>query len=136
MKRTVIVSLAIICIMLFCNGISVVAAEYNYCPYCGNKMYPIQDDVTFTVTGYCCICEGARNEIEYENKKQILEEKHKKELLALSNEYQDKLTFDSDKLFKIKQRKEKESFEFFSRKYNHFSTLNGEIYTDIEQIVR
>ena len=27
----------------------------HYCPYCGEKMWPIQDKKTLDVIGYCCI---------------------------------------------------------------------------------
>lgn len=107
-----------------------------YCPYCGERMYSIQSKDTLAIKGYCCICEGARNEIEYEKRKTELERKYEDELHSLNMEYKDKLTFCSDKLFEIKQRKERENFKFFSHDYTHFSTLNGKLYTDIKQIVR
>lgn len=107
-----------------------------YCPYCGDIMYVIQDKETLDVIGHCCICQGARDEIEFEKKKKELERKFKEELSALEDEYEDKLTFCSEKLFDIKQRQERKHFEFFSHEYNHFSTLNGETYRTIEQIVR
>ena len=44
-----------------------------FCPYCGGEMYSIQDKDTFAVIGHCCICAGARAEIEYERKKKDLE---------------------------------------------------------------
>lgn len=108
----------------------------NYrCPYCGETMYPIQDKDTLAVTGYCCICEGAKAELEYENKKKELEKEYAKKINDLQKEYQDKLSFCSEKLFEIKQKEEKNSFLFFSHDFNHFATLNGKPYTEIEQIV-
>lgn len=107
-----------------------------YCPYCGEQMYVIQDRETLDVIGHCCICEGARSELEFEKKKKELEKKHREELYALESEYKDKLGFCSDKLFEIKQRLERKHFEFLSHNYNHFSTLNGKSYTNIEQISR
>ena len=107
-----------------------------YCPYCGEIMYPIQDKETLDTIGFCCICEGAKAEIEYEKEKKELEKKHKEELYSLENKYIDKLTFCSDKLFDIKQRLERKHFEFFSHNYNHFSTINGKPYNKIEDIIR
>lgn len=108
----------------------------HYCPYCGERMFPIQDSLTFMVRGYCCICQGARDEIEYEKKKKALEQKHEEELYSLRNEYRDKLVFCSDKLLDIKQKIEREDFQFFDEKHYHFSTLNDKPYSTIEQIVR
>lgn len=107
-----------------------------YCPYCGELMYSIQDKYTLSTIGYCCICQGARDEIEYEQKKKELEKKYEEELCTLQKEYSDKLKFCSDKLFDIKQKLERNRFEFFSHNHNHFCTLNGKPYTNIEQIVR
>lgn len=107
-----------------------------YCPYCGEVMYPIQENETLVVIGHCCICQGARDEIQYEEKKNELEAKHKEEIQNLMKEYKDKLSFCSEKLFDIKQQQEKESFQFFSHEYNHFSTLNGNLYNEIEQMTQ
>lgn len=109
-----------------------------YCPYCGHKMLAIQDDMVhhFRVIGYTCICQGARNEIEYEAKLKELKEKHEQEISELNREYNNKLVFCTDKLLEIKHAEEKRSLEFFGTKHGHMSTLNGEKYTDIEQIVR
>ena len=52
-------------------------------------MYPIQDKETLTVMGYCCICQGARDEIEYEKKKKELENRHREVLGSLKNEYKE-----------------------------------------------
>ena len=115
---------------------SVLIGYDHYCPYCGEKMYSIQDKATLGVIGYCCICDGARKEIEYEKRKKELEDKHKKELNDLKNEYIDRLQFCSNKLLEIKQQEEQRRFDFFRYDYNHFSTLNGEKLTTIGQIVR
>lgn len=114
----------------------IIIGNTYYCPYCGDTMYPIQDGETLDIIGHCCICQGARDEIEYEKKAKELEEIHRKEIQNLRKEYEDKLTFCSEKLFDIKQQQEKDSFNFFSHEYNHFSTLNGKIYNEIEQLVR
>lgn len=106
-----------------------------YCPYCGETMYSIQDKQTLEVIGYCCICQGARDEIDYEIKKRELGEKYAKELDNLQNEYKDKLLFCSDKLFEIKQEQERKDFNFYSYECNHFSTLNGKVFTTIEQLI-
>ena len=110
----------------------------RYCPYCGNKMFHIQRDIgrDFRTVGYTCICQGARNEIEYEEKLKALKEKHKAEISELNREYADKLVFCADKLLKIKPEEEKRRHDFDTFKYTHTSTLNGEVFTDIDQIVR
>lgn len=46
-----------------------------------------------------------------------------------------RLTFCAEKLFRVKQQMELNSFEFFSHNYTHFSTLNGKTYDNIKQIV-
>lgn len=91
------------------------------CPYCGEKVLPIQDR-NLDIIGHCCICEGARAELEYESKKEDMRNRHSIELQELQNEYKEKLKFDSDKLLKIKQEKERYYFEFFDKTYNHFNT--------------
>lgn len=91
------------------------------CPYCGEKVLPIQDK-NLNVIGHCCICEGARAELEYESKKEDMQNRHKIELIELENEYEEKLKFCSDKLLKLKQEKERYYFEFLDKTYNHFNT--------------
>lgn len=102
-----------------------------YCPYCGEEMFPIQDSVTLAITGHCCICQGARDEIEYENKKKELEKKYEEESRSLQNEYRDKLSFCAEKLLEIKQEAERKHFEFFSPKNSHFTGSNK-----IEDLIR
>ena len=110
--------------------------SYNnpYCPYCGERMYHIQDKDTpnYDTIGYCCICEGTRAELEYEERRKDLLEKHEEELDSLKKEYSNKLTFCSDRLLEIKHEEDKRRFS--SRDFNHFCTLNGKPYTDIDQM--
>jgi len=108
--------------------------EY-YCPYCGSRMYLIQDKITFSVTGYCCICEGAEAELKYEAEKEELLKKQEMELRALKESYKEKLTFCSEKLFQIKQEQEKKRFYGCYHNYNHFDTLNGRAYKEIESMI-
>lgn len=91
------------------------------CPYCGEKVLPIQDK-NLNVIGHCCICEGARAELEYESKKEDMQNRHKIELQELENEYEEKLKFCSDKLLNLKQEKERYYFVFLDKTYNHFNT--------------
>ena len=114
---------------------SIIIDNTYYCPYCGECMFSIQEKKTLIVIGHFCICQGARDELEYETKREELEKKHEKELYELECEYRDRLSFCSDKLLKIKQEKEKRRFDFFSHDYNHFSTLNGKSYTRVEEII-
>ena len=112
---------------------SVRIGNTHYCPYCGGEMYPVQDEETLIVTGHCCICEGARAELEYEGKKKALEEEYRKKLHSLQSEYGKVLSFRADRLLKIRQKHERNSFSYRPGVLNHFSTLNGEPYTDIMQ---
>lgn len=108
----------------------------HYCPYCGEEMFCIQDRETLAVTGYCCLCKGAMAEIEYEKARKKLEEEYKKALANLQEEYRERLTFDAKKLVEEKHRQEMDSFKFFGAdRYNHFGTINGKSYTEIDQIL-
>lgn len=115
---------------------SIMIGSIYYCPYCGERMYPIQDEKSLDTIGHCCICDGARSEIEYENKRKELENKYKKELSLLQDEYKNKLKFCTEKLFDVKQTLERNSFKFFTHNYHHFTTLNGKPVMDIKQIIR
>lgn len=106
-----------------------------YCPYCGELMYPIQDENTLAITGHCCICQGARDEIEYEEKKRKLDKKYEEELSLLKQEYRRKLSFCTEKLFEIKQKQEKEHFNFARHDYDHFSIVDDSICNKIDQII-
>lgn len=106
--------------------------EY-YCPYCSDKMYPIQDKYSLKTYGYCCVCEGARAEIEFEKRLKDLKKKHEDEINELQSEYIDKLTFCTNKLIEIKVEKDKKSV--VNKELTHFCTLNGEKYTDINQLI-
>lgn len=103
----------------------------DYCPYCGEIMYPIQGFLAqgienYTVTGSCCLCQGARDELEYKQKENELKKKHEEELYKLQQAYKDKLVYCTDKLLDIKQKKERHNYEFFSQhqKYNLFNSPN------------
>ena len=87
----------------------------NYCPYCANKMFPIQNGDTLLVIGHTCFCEGAIAEAEYEAEKATLLEKHETELAELKNKYRSRLTTDVHTLFNIKQAQDRKSFEFFNK---------------------
>ncbi len=115
---------------------SVVIDGTHYCPYCGDTMYHIQDKDTLATIGYCCICEGARSEIEYEKEKKELERKHEKEMFELRCKYSYKLKFDSKKLLEIKQEMERKYLNFFRHDDCHFTTLNGKPIKHINDIVR
>lgn len=93
----------------------------NICPYCGEEMYPIQNK-NLDIIGHCCLCKGARAEIEYENKKRDMKNRHNVELQELQNEYKEKLKFDSNKLLEFKQKEERYLFKFIDKTYNHFNT--------------
>lgn len=109
---------------------------YAYCAYCGNRAYNLQHPITLDVIGHYCTCEGAQNELKYEEELKALQEKHEQEQEELRQKYRDKLQFCDEKLFEVKQRLERESFEHSSKysHYCHFSTLNGKKYRTIDQL--
>lgn len=116
--------------------------KYHYhCPYCGEEMFPIQgylaqgiDD--YRTTGYCCICQGARDELEYQRKRIELEQKHAKELRDLDDQYRDKLKYCTDKLVEMRLSKIKKNLADNHYTYSYFSTLNGEKYSSVEQFIK
>ena len=94
---------------------SVLIHNKHYCPYCANKMFPIQDSDTLCVIGHTCFCDGAQAELEYEAAKEQLLKKHEHELAELRDIYNPRLTSDLHTLFNIKQEEDKLSFEFFHK---------------------
>lgn len=117
---------------------SITIGNTHYCPYCGDVSYTIQNKETLAITGHCCICEGAKAEIEYEKKKRELEKEYEEKLSDLQNSYAKPLSFDVEKLLEIKHREERESVAFFREHqfHNHFETINGKRCTDIHEIIR
>lgn len=111
-----------------------IGTEY-FCPYCGEKMFHKQHHYTLETVGYFCICEGARSEVEYNEKLYALQEKHRKELRALQDEYSDKLSFCAEKLIEIKHQHDDYMLKFANHRFNHFSTLNGKTYHNINDLM-
>ena len=115
---------------------------YNYhCPYCGEEMFPIQGNLAqgigdYSTTGYCCICQGARDELEYRRKRIELEQKHATEIRDLENQYRKKLRYCTDKLIDIRISKIKKERKRTPCEYGYFSTLNGEKYNSVEQFMK
>lgn len=95
----------------------------HICPYCGEQMFPIQNG-NLDIIGYCCLCEGGFAELEYESKKEDMQNRHQIELQELQNEYKEKLKFCSEKLLEIKQKEERYYFDFLGAIHNHFNTKN------------
>lgn len=83
----------------------------HYCPYCACTMFPIQNK-NFDVTGYRCFCDGANAELEWKAEDKALREKHEQELIQIRQKYIGRVKSNLPALFEIKQRKEKESFDF------------------------
>lgn len=114
---------------------------YDYhCPYCGEKMFPIQGYLAqginnYTTTGHCCICQGARDELEYKCKLKELQAKHDSELYDLKNQYRDKLKYCAEKLIDIRISHIQQKFKNNSYSFSYFSTLNGEQYHSVEQLM-
>lgn len=114
---------------------------FYYCPYCGENMHLIQKPKTLEHVGYYCICEGARAELEYNEKRTELENKHKEELRQLESEYKERLTFDIKSLCDAKMNEEQKRIDYlynnctgFSNT-NHFSKNGNKPYEDIEELL-
>lgn len=71
------------------------ALHASYCAYCGQTALPIQANLRqssgftpaakeYDVTGRCCICKDAMDEVANSYERRILEHKHKEELEALA----------------------------------------------------
>lgn len=100
----------------------------HHCAYCGEDMFPIQGFLAkginnYATTGWCCICQGARDEIEYEIKKEELTQKHKQEEQNLKNSYREKLKFCTEKLIDIQLKKIIKNCES-PYEYNYFSGID------------
>lgn len=85
----------------------------NFCSYCCSKAYPIQaglkgktylDHRDYSVTGYCCICEGAEKEKELKIRLKELQNKHDQEMLQLKKEYIPYMKQDKEKRIIIEQK--------------------------------
>jgi hypothetical protein len=63
----------------------------EYCIYCGNPAYSIQANINrfnnYDVTGHCCICKNAMDEIDYRKEKEELQTKHYEEKEELDEKY-------------------------------------------------
>jgi hypothetical protein len=114
----------------------------EYCPYCGRKALSLQRAIktfdNYSITGYCCLCEGALAEIEYRKKEQELLVRYEKERSDLRKEWSSKLSFNMDKLFEIQEEKRRQKFNNYTKDFsnNYFTTINDEIPTDIESILK
>ena len=107
---------------------SITIGSRHYCAYCGEEMFPIQGYLAkginnYATTGYCCICQGARDEIEYEIKKEELAQKHEQEEQELKNSYREKLKFCTKKLIDMQLKEIIKDCES-PYEYNHFSDVN------------
>lgn len=107
---------------------SITIGRTKYCPYCGETMFPIQGYLArgidnYDITGYCCICQGARDELEYKNKQEELAQKHKQEMRDLEKSYREKLKFCTEKLIDMQLKKIIENCES-PYEYNYFSGVD------------
>jgi len=91
----------------------------NYCPYCGEEMFYIQENFSkykdSSITGYCCLCDGAFKELEYLKIKKILKDKHRQDEYELGKEYSEQLKFNIEKLTEIKHQNDLKHNQFFGR---------------------
>lgn len=113
---------------------SVVIHNSHYCPYCYNKMFPVQDSDTLSITRFICFCKGASAEIEYNQAKEELLTKHKLELRDLENKYKPDLMSNLTTLFNIKQEQDKKTFEFFHKDATCVGFYDGNI-IDLEGMI-
>lgn len=111
-----------------------------YCPYCGNKALALQRNIKrfndYEISGYCCLCDGALAESEYESLKAALIAEHEKELEGLKREWLPKLKYDADKLFQIEQTRRTNRFNS-NKDYgcSYFSTINGKTPDTIDKLL-
>ena len=106
---------------------SITIGSTKYCAYCGETMFPIQGCLAqgmnnYAVTGYCCICQGARDELEYKAKEEELIRKHEQEKKELQNSYRERLKFCTEKLIDIQLKQIIKSCES-PYEYTYFSSL-------------
>ena len=107
---------------------SIAIGSRHYCAYCGEEMFPIQGYLAqrinnYATTGYCCICQGARDELEYKTKQEELAQKHKQEEQDLKNSYREKLKFCTEKLIDMQLKRIIKDCES-PYKYNYFSNID------------
>lgn len=107
---------------------SITIGHTQYCPYCGEKMFPIQGYLAqgidnYAETGKCCICQGARDEIEYKLKREELAHKHKQEMNDLEKSYKGRLQFCTEKLIDIQLKEIIKGCES-PHEYSYFSDIN------------
>jgi len=117
---------------------SVIMNDTERCPYCGNIKLTIQskEDI-YTTIGSCCLCEGAINEIKYNEDLKKLNDEYNNNKNDLLNKYKDLLKYDLQTLFEIKQRVELKRFNFFNKDstYNTLNTFGGKDSMKIEDIL-
>lgn len=106
-----------------------IGAHY-YCPYCGGFAFPIGDPAEENpyrktrIIGHCCLCDGARAELDYKQKRRVLLSLHARQLRLLEERYAPELTFRTRDLLTIKHLKDRDcrkkleqgSDNFFSRR--------------------
>ena len=104
-----------------------------YCPYCAQRMFPIQNQ-ELTVVGYRCLCEAAFAELEYKQAQKELLAKQQDEQAELRSKFAPKLVSNLPQLFELKQRKEKESFDFHHWDRTFFQ-MDSNLITDVEDLL-
>ena len=106
-----------------------------YCPYCGNKALVLYSDHFDYggLRGYCCLCDQALAEIEFQKELNRLNDEHEKKLYELQLAWKDKLKYNSRKLFDIQQRNREERFKTVDD-VSYFTTINGKTPETIERL--
>lgn len=84
-----------------------------YCPYCGEYAFVVTDRAAENpykkneVVGRCCLCNGARAELEYKKKRVLLLGMHERQLQLLVQQYEEDLRFHTEDLLAIRHFKDK-----------------------------
>ena len=105
----------------------------HYCPYCVSRMFPIQNN-NLDVIGYTCLCDGAIAELEWKAEDKALRERHEKEIYELKEKYVSRVQSNLEALFELKQKKEKESFDFHHWNRTLFQ-MDSKNIIDVEDLI-
>lgn len=107
---------------------SILVGGHVHCAYCGEKSMHV-------AAGYCCICDGALAEVQYNKELCELEAKHRLEMDELRKKWRKKLSFNLSRLLEVKQTQEKSRIDMWRDDVCHFMTINGNKITDLEDLL-
>lgn len=107
---------------------SILVGSRLYCAYCGDRSI-------HATAGYCCICDGALAEVEYNKELCELEAKHRLEKDELRKKWSGKLRFNIDRLLEVRHSHERSRGSMWGENANHFTTINGNVIKKLEDIL-